>query len=482
MQGLPHLHGWKWYTWAREFFESRNKQNFLCAANQISKSSTQIRKCIHWATASDLWAELWSHRPTQFWYLYPAQEVVNIEFELKWKQFLPQGDYKNDPVYGWKEIKDRGDIKGIRFNSGVFVFFKTYTKDTQHLQTGTVDAIFCDEELPEEHYNELIMRLSATDGYFHMVFTATLGQEIWRLTMEPNAHEQEKFPDATKWQVSLYDCKFYEDGTASHWTEEKIAQVRARCKSHAEVLRRVFGKFVMDRGRKYQSFDASKHMKPRHPIPSSWLVFAGVDPGSGGKSGHPAAICFVGVRPDYRAGRVFLGWRGDGIPTTAGDVVEKFMLLKGDNKLQPVAQFYDWANKDFLEISTRMGETFAPANKSHEKGEEIINVLFKHDMLLIYEDEELAKLAGELSMLRHETPKNHAKDDFIDAMRYAITSVPWDFSAITTPAEYVDAPEETLTPAQLEVRERRKAFDEKSEEETSIEDEFDEWNEAYGGD
>lgn len=37
VRGLPHLHGWKWYKWAREFFESTNRQNFLCAANQISK-------------------------------------------------------------------------------------------------------------------------------------------------------------------------------------------------------------------------------------------------------------------------------------------------------------------------------------------------------------------------------------------------------------------------------------------------------------
>ena len=44
MRGLPHLHGWKWYKWAREFFESTNRQNFLCAANQISKSLTEKLK------------------------------------------------------------------------------------------------------------------------------------------------------------------------------------------------------------------------------------------------------------------------------------------------------------------------------------------------------------------------------------------------------------------------------------------------------
>ncbi len=479
VRGLPHLHGWKWYKWAREFFESTNRQNFLCAANQISKSSTQIRKCIHWATAKDLWPELWNHQPTQFWYLYPSQEVVNIEFELKWKQFLPKDEYKTHPVYGWKEIKDRGDIKGIRFNSGVFVFFRTYTKDTQHLQTGTVDAIFCDEELPEEHYDELIMRLSATDGYFHMVFTATLGQELWRLTMEPQKGEEEKFPQGAKWTVSLYECKTYEDGTLSHWTEEKIALVRARCKSHAAVLRRVYGRFVVEKGRKYPTFDASKHVKPRHPLPSNWLIFGGVDPGSGGAKGHPAAICFVAVRPDFRAGRVFLGWRGDGITTTTGDVVEKFMAMKAENSLAPIAQSYDWASKDFLEIASRMGESFAPANKSHEKGEEVLNTLFKFDMLAIYEDAELSKLASELSTLRSETPKNHAKDDFIDALRYALMAIPWDFSALTIPeSQREEIPEKELTPEEREIKERKSRFEQ--EENQEAQDEFDEWNHAYG--
>jgi phage terminase large subunit-like protein len=93
--------------------------------------------------------------------------------------FLPRGKFKDDPVYGWKEEKKQGDIVAIHFNSGVHIFFKTYSQNAEDLQSGTCDAIFCDEELPEELY-ELIARLNATDGYIHMVFTATLGQDFWR--------------------------------------------------------------------------------------------------------------------------------------------------------------------------------------------------------------------------------------------------------------------------------------------------------------
>lgn len=483
MEGLPFLHGWKWYPWAREFFESRNKVNLLCAANQISKSSTQIRKCIDWATNQKLWPALWRQAPVQFWYLYPTSKQARIEFETKWKQFLPKGAYKTDPIYGWKEEFVNKELFAIHFNSGVHVYFKTYAQDTSALQTGTCDAIFCDEELPMEHFEELMFRLSASDGYFHMVFTATLGQEFWRQTMDPLPHEQEKLPGAYKREVALFECRVYEDGTPSHWTEEKIQQVINRCSTANEILKRVHGKFIKDDGgRKYEAFDIKHHIKTKHPLPKGWLVYGGVDIGSGGKEGHPSAIVFIAVAPDFSKGRVFLGWRGDGIATTASDVLEKFRALKKDNNLTITGQYYDWACRDFFEIATRMGEAFVPADKSHEKGEQVLNVLFKNDMLFLYDDAELQKLAGELASLRKDTPKNKAKDDYVDALRYAVTRIPWDWSVIggaKPEKKGNDDPENKKTPYQQEVHDRRQAFADSSAESDRIEDEFAEANSLY---
>jgi phage terminase large subunit-like protein len=486
--GLPHLNGWKFYRWAREFFESRNKMNFLCAANQISKSSTQIRKSIHWATEKSLWPQLWERPPSQFWYLYPSQEVVNMEFKLKWvREFLPRGEFKDDPVYGWEEIKERGDTLGIRFNSGVYIFFRTYTKNVQNLQTGTVDAIFCDEELPEHLYNELTNRLNATNGYFHMVFTATLGQEIWRLTMEATDDEKrqgkEMFPEAAKWSVSLYECQQYEDGTASHWTPAKIAMVRSKCSTQKEVMKRVMGRFVRLSGLKYPNYDATKHMKAPHPIPSDWLIYEGVDIGSGGDEGHPSAIVFIAVHPNYRQARVFLGWRGDGEITTAGDVFVKHTELKTVNKITPLRKAYDWASADFGNLAERGHDAFEKANKSKDMGDALINTLFKFDMLAIYETEELSKLGAELSCLLMGTDKKHAKDDFADALRYALSLIPFDFTGLVgLDSDFqVETPEKPMTPMEKQIAERRQAFIEgKDEESVRIEDEFAEWNDAYG--
>lgn len=488
-EGLPFLHGWKWYPWARAFFESTNHLNFLCAANQISKSSTQIRKCIDWATDRAKWERLWpAQRPVQFWYLYPTTSQANIEFLTKWCQFLPRAEFKDDPYYGWHEEKKQGNVYAIHFNSGVHIFFKTYAQDSSALQTGTCDALFCDEELPVDLYDELIFRISASDGYFHMVFTATLGQEFWRLVMEPMEKEEEKLPEAFKQTVSMYDCQLYEDNTPSRWTEEAIQRVKNRCKTANEILKRVYGKFILDDGgRKYEAFDVKRHSKKPHPLPDSWVTYSGTDVGGGGRS-HPGAIVFVKVAPDFRSGRVFLGWRGDGIgDTTAGDIFNQHQAMKAENKLSPVMQTYDHGSKDFRTISDRSGGGFVPADKDHTRGEQIINTLFKNDMLFIYETEELNKLILELASLRKDIPKNKAKDDFADAFRYAVTRIPWDWEAIganAPPSDLNATPEEKLSPMQEQVRERRKMMDDaeaNDQEAQRIEEEFAEWQELLDG-
>lgn len=483
---LPFLYGWKWYKWARAFFDSANKINLLCAANQISKSSTQIRRCIDHATNQKLWPSLWQRSPTQFWYLYPTKSQVNAEFETKWKIFLPRGAMEHDEYYGWKVERKSGDILAIHFNSGVHVYFKTYAQDAQALQSGTCDELFCDEELPVELYEELMFRLSATDGYFNMVFTATLGQDYWRRAMEPDDEEEENLPQAFKQTVSLYEAMEYDDGTPSHWTLERIKAIEARCSTSLEVLKRVFGKFIVVGGRKYEAFDIKRHFKPKpvgYLFPKGWLIYAGADVGGGGGGeGHPSALCYVAVKPDFKQGRVFLGWRGDTETTTAGDVVNKHVELSKENKLANFSgRHYDWGSKDFGEIATRMGHPFAKAEKSHEIGEDVINTLFKNDMVFIYDDPELRKLGAELATLKKSTNKRTAKDDFADAFRYCVTKIPWDWTVISEPIAPDENPEDKLTDMQRQVRDRRKEMDlgDKNEKDR-IEAEFDEWNEAYG--
>ena len=479
MAKLPHLFSYKWYYWAKAFYESRNRINLLCAANQISKSSTQIRKAIHWATCPSMWNTLWPNTtPRQFWYLYPSKDIVNSEFEKKWEpEFMPREDMKTHPSYGWVVKKKQGNINEILFNTGVSIYFKTYTQDVKNLQAGTVHAIFCDEELPIHLFDELMFRLTASEGYYHQVFTATLGQEFWRRALERIGHRDETLKGALKQQISMYDCLKYEDGSTTPWTNSKINRIKNTCKSESEIQRRVYGRFILDKGRKYPCFFRDVNMVKPKNVPVDWGIFTGVDIGSGGKTGHPAAISFVAVRPDFKFACVFRGWRGDNEVTTASDILIKYRLLRG--KLKPILQCYDWAAADFFTYASRLGETFTKAEKSHDLGEDILNVLFKNRMLEVFDLDELQGLANELSSLTKEEVKRYAKDDFVDSLRYAVTRIPWDFSSISDELIFQKPKKDRV----LSNIEKRRAFvfgeDYAKEEYQRVEDEIEDYNELF---
>lgn len=454
-EGLPFLpdHGFKLYQWSQEYWDARDKIQLVCAANQISKSSSQIRKHIHWATEQSLWPELWptSPRPLQFWYLYPTRDVAHIEFEKKWKpEFLPRGEYKDDPKYGWRQELYHNRIFAIHWNSGVSTYFKTYGQDAQDLQTGTVWKLDLDEETPEELMDELMFRLAATDGYLSAVFTPTIGQQYWKEAIEGKG-ASERFKGAFKRQVSMYDCLQYADGSKSPWTIQKIIRATNACRDQKEVQRRVFGKFVVDSGLKYGSFSRERNVKTPHPLPKTWHIYIGVDTGSGGKTNHPGSIVVVAVSPDFKMGRVIRGWRGDkaelpvgelenadapppsehGAETTAGDIVKKLVWMLDQVKgFASYTIYYDFADRDFYLIATGAGLVVQPAEKSHFIGETTLNTLFKNEMLIIYEVDELEGLPDELESLKKSTSKQNAVDDYIDGTRYAVAKVPWDYSGI----------------------------------------------------
>ena len=486
VRGLPHLYGFKDYKWSREFLDSTDKTLLLTAANQLGKSTTQIRRIVDFATNVNAWPTRFRRTPRQFWYIYPTSQVASAEFHTKWKpDILPKDEMKEHPQYGWKaEFKNRGDISAIYFNSGVALYFKTYAQDVQHLQSGTVDYVACDEELPIELWDEINFRRNAVDGYFSMVFTATLGQEFWRLAMEPKPGERESLPFAEKIRASLFDCKNFLDGTPSHWTLDKINRTIAMCKSEAEVLKRVYGRFVKDEGLKYPSFDRSRNVKPPEPPPPHWPIYVGVDIGAGGDENHPSAITFVAVRPDYRYGVVFRHWRGDDKIYTMSDVANKYMELSQD--INVTAAFYDYHAKDFKTITDRMGLSFAAAEKKHDIGEQVINVLFKNSMLDIHDAPEMLPLISEITSLLLGTDKRKAKDDSVDSMRYALTKIPFDFSHVGYQTLQKDVTRPRLmTPHEVASSERnrdriRMFASQQNVGSNQVQDEISEWNQVFG--
>jgi phage terminase large subunit-like protein len=506
IETLPHLYGFPWYKWAKEYFDSKNPMCFLTAGNQLSKSSSQIRKCVDWATNKKKWEELWPTaitEPNLFWYFYPTGAVATEEFELKWSLFLPRGKMKDDPVYGWKAHYKQGTmIDSIQFNSGVTVIFKTYAQGTADIQTGTVYAMFLDEECPLSHWPEIQARVNATDGYVSMVFTATLGQEYWRKTIEGQG-SSELFPEADKWQVTLFDCLEYADGTPSPWSFEKCRRAVARsCSDPAnqqavlkienlvelkkftttlpdsEVKRRILGQFVLVGGRKYEAFRREFNVVKPHHIPSDWLYFGGVDYGSGGESGHPSACVFVAVSPDFTTGRVIRGRRSDGVLTTAKDLLNIYRDVR--KELVCAVQVYDYHCVDFHTYATQAQEPFQKAEKSHELGVPTVNNLFKMRALAIFDDDvELEKLVYELVSVQAATPKNKAKDDMCDALRYTLMAIPWNWKMLDEIfVDYEARKQEPEKPRELTSAELRRQdfFGLGAGGDYTIDDQLDEWN------
>jgi hypothetical protein len=184
-EGLPHLYCFPFYKWQREFWNSTATFQFLFAANQVGKSSSMIRKVIHYCTEPKAWS-VFTRKPTAVIYLYPDKNTATREFETKWvPEFLPRGKFKDDPQYGWKEEWEGKSIHSISFNSGITLYFKTYGVGSDHshtLQATTPAIVACDEELPMELWPELQMRIASPankGAMFWMVCTPTRGQLFW---------------------------------------------------------------------------------------------------------------------------------------------------------------------------------------------------------------------------------------------------------------------------------------------------------------
>jgi hypothetical protein len=475
---LPHLYLHPLYTWQKEFIETTHKQVWICCSNQVGKTSAQIIKMIRLATEQELWSKYFSRRPTTFLYFYPSVKLASKEFAEKWeKVYLPKGDMKKHPRYGWEEDIRQKEIYSIKFNSGVTIYFMSYKMDAQDMQAMTIDYVGCDEELPQEIYPEIAARLLATDGMFSCVFIATLGQDWMRRIIEGEGKER-VFQDSFRRQLSMYECQKYADGTPTKFTNEYIEKFKKVLPNETEIQRRVYGKFVVAGGLVFPNFDRNRHFKDSHKLPKDWETYVGIDMGSGGEDGHPAAIVFVSVNSEHTKGRVIDCWRGDDVITTASDILQKYREMKEGRAIISACYDFSGSGVDFGTIVDRAGEPFERAIKrNREQGIDTLNVLFKNDMLTIFNSGDARKLIEELTTLKIEMAKTKAKDDLIDALKYCIGFINWDFTCLNreVPEEIEEVildPREKLRQDQLKgikIKEPEEKID-------SIIEELDDWN------
>ena len=392
-EDLPHLYGYPWYSWAWDFFNDTSKNAFLVAPNQVSKSSTLIRKVIHWATCPDLWPKLWPTKPTQFWYFYPSKDVATVEFDEKWeKEFMPRGAAKSHPIYGWEKNMKFGSIHDIRFNSGVSIYFKSYEQSAGNVQTSSVYLIACDEELPVAYWPEVSARRDGllVDGYFNMTFTATLSQRFWFEVIECKGLPNERLPEAKKIQISLYDCQKYMDGTPTGWTKERIQKRIESCQSEREVQRRVMGRFVNEELALIDCFTEEKNYKHgEFIIPSTWSKTISLF-----VSTRTTGVCVLAISPDLDKVVVSECYKFD---FTNFEVLEKVHNLRGKKLMELNVNS---GASDFITMANNSGIFFttikAPKNGLKDK----INSFFKTEVLEIAKSKNSSELVMQIRTIK----------------------------------------------------------------------------------
>ena len=479
-QGLPHLYCFPLYKWQRQSWDDTSTFQFDFAANQVGKSSINIRKCIDYATNPSRW-KIFLRTPKLIFYLYPDKKTATREFETKWTpEFLPRGKFKDDPQYGWKEEWDGKDIGAIHFNAGVTIYFKTYGVGSDHahtMQASTPAIVACDEELPIELWPELQMRIASPankGAMFWMVCTPTRGQLFWSKIQSGKI----KLPNSSVRTISMYDCLFYDDGSKSIWTKERIQQIEQTLPSQREIEIRVHGLFKPSEDSiLFPTFDRDRHIVKPHNV-EGWELYCGIDYGIGGLNAHPPAISIVAISPDYTQARAVKYWKGDdGKKYTVDEVINIYLGYCHTLGLEQIPNtYYDWACGEMGVIAENKGLAFQKADKSRDHGINLLNSLLKNDMLMFFEqiDEEHLKLCDEFETLSSDTNKPKSGVDYlIDSIRYAISRVV--FSFINIKLNNIQK-----TPVKKTITQGRLSFDE-------IEDNFldfngeeiDEWNSYY---
>ena len=412
----------------------------LTCANQVGKSFALQRKMIWLATSPHLWPRYFPKRGAEtncFLWFSPDKNTFKREWNLKWETSLPKipRDHPLWEVFGYElGPKKDGVHEYIRWNSGVYTYFMFYTQDPSHLQSSTVDAVFCDEEPPESLYNEIRARLIATRGFFCAAFTATIGQLIWYNAMEKVGTKDENFVQAWKRCISLYECQKYMDGdTNTPWDDDSIQSVIDDF-SHDpdELKKRVWGRFVLGSGKAFFGYLPSKSYLDEYSIQRGCPIFGVADPGSGGEKGHPAGLMIV-QHDIVRNWLVVLScWRGDKVATTSNDILKQFSKMS--QGLQIEALIYDHSAADFRLTCERDRSTLQllSANKGRKEGFERVNSYLEAGVLKIpqnrpdgvtwWEKEQIEKLHDELVTVV-KVPETGGKrpnitDDLTDCLRY----------------------------------------------------------------
>ena len=174
--------------------------------------------------------------------------------------------------------------------------------------------------------------------------------------------------------------------------------------------------------------------------------------------------------------------------TTSKDTVEWYIRLAQTIKNPIIATYYDFHAKDVGLFAQQAGLPFLCAEKNHDIGEGLMNVLLQENALKIFtksiESDKLDvpgnfmegwKLADEFESLLSSKDKRQAKDDSIDSLRYSLSKIPFNMTELvnTKRLDIIQGQPRMKTDDEL----RRDAFvgKDKSYEDATVTEELEFW-------
>lgn len=278
---------WKPYPKQRDFFAlgATHGERMLRAGNQQGKSQAGgYEAACHLTGRYPAWwtGRRWN-RPVRAWL---AGETGLLVRDVSQKQLC--GEPGSEEMWGTgfipreclidrnlsRGVPDAIDTIQVRHISGGIsrATFKSYEQGRPKFQGEPVDFIWADEECPISIYNEMLARLSATDGMIFVTFTPLKGRT--ELVMRYDDGNSDR---------ALVTMTFAD---AAHMTPERIAKNLSRYPKHQHAAR-MSGIPMMGEGR---IFDIDEELVKEPAIrddyvPLHWKKLWAVDFGIG----HPFA-------------------------------------------------------------------------------------------------------------------------------------------------------------------------------------------------
>jgi phage terminase large subunit-like protein len=153
--------------------------------------------------------------------------------------------------------------------------FKSYDQGRKKFQTKTLDFGWCDEEPPEDIYNEMLARIQATGGMLMLTFTPLSGYSA-----VVNKFLRENSPDRSDTVMTLYDAK--------HIPVEERARIIASFPIHQRQAR-TMGEPMIGSGAIFPVDPESITENDIPYVPDHWTKIWGIDFGIG----HPFAAVLI---------------------------------------------------------------------------------------------------------------------------------------------------------------------------------------------